>query len=603
MFRKVLIANRGEIACRIIRTLQRLAVASVAVYSDADRYSPHVRQADEAIAIGAAPAAESYLDQQALLEAARATGAEAIHPGYGFLSENAAFAEACAAAGIVFIGPDPDADPRLRSEAPARELAVGTGVPLLPGSALLADLEEAQREAARIGYPVMLKSTAGGGGIGMALVREPAAAGDGLRARRAPGAKEFQPGRRLSREVHRARAAHRGADFRRRRGPRRRARRARLLGAAAQPKGHRGDAGAGLAAKRARSTASMRRCGWPSGLLPLRRHGRVRLRHESGGILLSRGQHAAAGRARRDRGGHRHRSGRVDAAHGGGRAVRSHRRRHATARRSRCGSTPRIRRTTFVPRPACSRAPDSPPEARVDTWVEDGTEVTPYYDPHARQDHRARRRSRAAVAALRAALDRTELAGIETNLDYLRQFAASGAFAAGGMTTRALDAFRFAPRTIEVLSPARRPPYRIIRDAWAIWDVGVPPSGPMDRLSFRLANRAVGNPPSAAALEMTVSGPTLKFNARHGHLPHRRSDGRRRSTAQPSHSVRRSPSRPGRRSAVGAVDGRRLPRLSRRSRRHSTCRPTWAAARPSRSGKFGGHGGRALVPGDVLHCR
>ena len=170
MFDKVLIANRGAIACRIIRTLRAMGVKSVTVYSEADRHSLHVRLADEAVEIGPAPAARSYLRADKILEAAKATGAQAIHPGYGFLSENPGFAEDCAAAGIAFIGPSPQQMRAFGLKHTARDLAEENRVPLLPGSGLLSDAGHAQAEAARIGYPVMLKSTAGGGGIGMRLI-------------------------------------------------------------------------------------------------------------------------------------------------------------------------------------------------------------------------------------------------------------------------------------------------------------------------------------------------------------------------------------------------------------------------------------------------
>lgn len=171
MFNKVLIANRGAIACRIIRTLKSMGAGSVAVYSQADAHSLHVSQADEAVCIGPAPARDSYLDWNKILEVARSTGAEAIHPGYGFLSENAAFAEACEQAGIAFIGPTPQQMRDFGLKHTARSLAAENGVPLLPGTGLLDDLDHARREALRIGYPVMLKSTAGGGGIGMQICR------------------------------------------------------------------------------------------------------------------------------------------------------------------------------------------------------------------------------------------------------------------------------------------------------------------------------------------------------------------------------------------------------------------------------------------------
>ncbi|MEX1167404.1 MAG: biotin carboxylase N-terminal domain-containing protein, partial [Hydrogenophaga sp.] len=170
MFSKVLIANRGAIACRIIRTLKALGVQSVAVYSDADAQARHVREADEAYLLGPAPAADSYLKGDRILQIAQNCGAQAIHPGYGFLSENPGFAEACESSGIAFIGPTPAQMRAFGLKHTARDLAQQRGVPLLPGSGLLSDLAQAQTEAQRIGFPVMLKSTAGGGGIGMRLV-------------------------------------------------------------------------------------------------------------------------------------------------------------------------------------------------------------------------------------------------------------------------------------------------------------------------------------------------------------------------------------------------------------------------------------------------
>ena len=167
MFRKVLIANRGAIACRIIRTLDRMGIGSVAVYSDADRHALHVKMAGEAVAIGPSPAAESYLNAEAILAAAQSTGAEAIHPGYGFLSESPGFADACVEAGIVFIGPKAAHMRAFGLKHEARALAEKAGLALAPGSGLLEDARHALREAERIGFPVMIKSTAGGGGIGL----------------------------------------------------------------------------------------------------------------------------------------------------------------------------------------------------------------------------------------------------------------------------------------------------------------------------------------------------------------------------------------------------------------------------------------------------
>jgi len=173
--RKVLIANRGEIACRVIRACREVGIKTVAVYSDADREAVHVRMADEAVALGPPPARESYLVAEKLLEAVRATRADAVHPGYGFLSENADFAAAVAAAGAIFIGPPPAAIRSMGGKTAARALMQAAGVPVVPGDngvggAGFASADEAKAAAARIGYPVLLKAAAGGGGRGMRLV-------------------------------------------------------------------------------------------------------------------------------------------------------------------------------------------------------------------------------------------------------------------------------------------------------------------------------------------------------------------------------------------------------------------------------------------------
>jgi len=171
MFRKVLVANRGEIAVRLIRALREAKVASVAVYSDADRLAPHVQMADEAVHLGAAPASESYLRIDKIIDAARRHSVDAIHPGYGFLSENADFADACAQAGIIFIGPTASAIRKLGSKTAARKLAIAAGAPVVPGTESgISDEHEAQRIARNIGFPVLLKASAGGGGKGMRRV-------------------------------------------------------------------------------------------------------------------------------------------------------------------------------------------------------------------------------------------------------------------------------------------------------------------------------------------------------------------------------------------------------------------------------------------------
>jgi acetyl-CoA carboxylase biotin carboxylase subunit len=170
MIRKVLVANRGEIAIRVIRALKEAGIGSVAVYSDADRAAPHVRMADEAAHIGPAAPSESYLEIDRILDAAKTHGADAIHPGYGFLSENAEFAEVCERSGIIFIGPRSESIRRMGSKTAARKLAMAAGIPVVPGAEGIVDVATARRAAREIGYPVMIKAAAGGGGKGMRRV-------------------------------------------------------------------------------------------------------------------------------------------------------------------------------------------------------------------------------------------------------------------------------------------------------------------------------------------------------------------------------------------------------------------------------------------------
>ena len=211
MFNKVLIANRGEIAVRIVRACRELGVRSVAVYSDADRASLHVRLADEARRIGPAPSSESYLRSEAILEAAQDTGAEAIHPGYGFLAENAEFARASSEAGLVFIGPPPGAMRIMGDKAEARALAERASVPVVPGTAPVTGAEgEAALAAAKdIGFPLLVKATAGGGGKGMRLVGSGGRARDGDRPGELRSRVELRQPVGIPGEVRRAPPPHR----------------------------------------------------------------------------------------------------------------------------------------------------------------------------------------------------------------------------------------------------------------------------------------------------------------------------------------------------------------------------------------------------------
>ncbi|MEO1603101.1 MAG: biotin carboxylase N-terminal domain-containing protein, partial [Pseudomonadota bacterium] len=192
MISKILIANRGEIACRVMKTARRMGLATVAVYSEADRDAVHVRMADEAVAIGAAPAAESYLRIERIVQACKDTGAEAVHPGYGFLSENPRFAAALEEAGIALIGPPASAMEAMGDKITSKKIAAEAGVSTVPGHmGLIADAAEAQRIAGEIGYPVMIKASAGGGGKGMRIAWGPDEVAEGFQSSKNEAANSF----------------------------------------------------------------------------------------------------------------------------------------------------------------------------------------------------------------------------------------------------------------------------------------------------------------------------------------------------------------------------------------------------------------------------
>jgi urea carboxylase len=596
MFRKVLVANRGVIAVRIIRTLRRMGVGSVAVYSEADRHSLHVERADEAVLIGPAAAAESYLSVERLLEAARKTGAEAIHPGYGFLSENAGFAEACADRGIVFIGPSPDQMRAFGLKHTARRIAGENGVPVLPGTPLLGSLAEALSAAARIGYPVMLKSTAGGGGIGMrscdraAELTESYAAvqrlsqssfgtggmylekfvararhievqifGDGAGAVVALGERDCSAQRRNQKVIEETPAP--GIDE---------ATRARLLDAAVR-------LGEGVNYRSA-GTVEFIYDADTSQFYFLEVNTRLQVEHgvteEVTGVdLVEWMVRLAAGD------------------------------RLCSAGATGCSLQVRI----YAEDPAKNFQPSAgklsqvswPARARVETWVESGTEVTPYYDPMlAKIIVRGVDRA-AALAAMRAALAECRIAGIETNLEYLRQVCADPAFEAGGITTSFLRAFDYRRHAVEVLDPGTQTTIQDYPGRVGYWHVGVPPSGPMDALSFRVGNRLVGNAEEAAGLEITVTGPALRFGcdatiALTGADFGARLDGVALAPWQAvevkAGSVLElgSAQGPGSRAYLAIAGGFDVPV-------YLGSRSTFIL------GKFGGHAGRVLRAGDVVH--
>ncbi len=516
MFAKVLVANRGAIACRILRTLERMGIASVAVYSEADREARHTLDAGEAVLIGPAPAAESYLHMDRILEAAKRTGAEAIHPGYGFLSENAEFARACDGQGIAFIGPRPGHIEAFALKHTARAIAKRCGVPLLPGTGVLRDTEDALAQAKVLGFPVMLKSSAGGGGIGMRACHNAQELGEAFESVVRLSRNSFRDGS-VFLEKFVARAKHVEAQIF-------------------------GDGEGGILALGLRDCSAQRRHQKVIEETPVPGLDDATAKAiEASAVLLGKAvNYASAGTVEFLYDADTRAwyflevNTRLQVEHGVTEQVTGLDLVEMMIRQA-AGTLPPIESLRREPQgwsiearvyaedPAKSFQPapgklshagfPAAELARVETWVANGTEITPFYDPMIAKIIVTGVDRTDAVMRLRHALDRTALYGTETNLRYLRAVAASETFAAGAMTTAFLGSFTVGCAAFEVLDGGTQTTIQDYPGRLGYWHVGVPPSGPMDTLAFRLANRLVGNPEDAAALEMTTMGARLRFDA------------------------------------------------------------------------------------------
>jgi urea carboxylase len=600
VFKTVLVANRGEIALRVIRTLRRLGIRAVSVHSDADRTARHVFEADESIHIGPAQAARSYLNTEAILEACARSGAEAIHPGYGFLSENADFAEAAEARGVVFIGPTPAQMRQFGLKHTARELAAKAKVPLLPGSSVLVDLSEARREARRIGYPVMLKSSAGGGGIGMQLCRSDAELSDAYEAVARTSRNNFgNASLFLERFVERARhievqlfgdgrgeviaLGERDCSAQRRN--------QKVIEETPAPRLE-PEVRAGLlrAAVALGKSVGYRSAGTVEFVYDvdseqfyfLEVNTRLQVEHPvteavTGVDLVEWMLRTAAGEP-------------PDLAAFRGREPRG----HAIEVRVYAEDPTR----DFKPSAGLLTHVELPDDVRVDGWIERGTEVSPFYDPMLAKIIVHGQDRPAAIQALTRALQTSRIGGIETNLDYLRTLAADATFLTGQITTAYLRSVEFATPSFEVLSAGT---FTLVVDypgRVGYWDVGIPPSGPMDPRSFRLANRVVGNPEAAPGLECTMIGPTLRFAsaavvALVGARMPAKLDGIDIGYGEPI-AVR-----PGQTLTLGAIVGPGCRTYI--AVRSGIDVPEYLGSRTTFTlGRIGGHGGRTLQRGDVL---
>jgi urea carboxylase len=602
MFTKVLIANRGEIAVRIIRTLRRLGVASVAVYSEADRHAMHVELADEAVCIGPAPARDSYLRAERILEVAKETGAQAIHPGYGFLSENADFAEACEQAGIAFVGPTPDQIRRFGLKHTSREIAERCGVPLLPGTGLMSDVEEAVVAAEKIGWPVMIKSTAGGGGIGMQLAHtanelrekfetvrnlgrnnfkddglflekfvtvarhiEVQLFGDGRGNVIALGERDCSTQRRNQKVIEESPAPNLSPEAR-----------AALCDAAVQLGREVGYRSAGTVEFVFDVQANA------AYFLEVN----TRLQVEHGVTELVTGLDLVEWMLR------------VAAGEPPDFAAYCHEPRGHSIQVRIYAEDPG---KNFQPSSGLLTEVAFPEDARCDRWIEAGTEVSPFYDPLVAKLMVHAGTRDAAITKLGEALAASRIEGIETNRDYLQQVVASDVFKRGEIFTAYLRDFPYRPRTLEVLDGGTMTTVQGYPGRLGYWAVGVPPSGPMDGLSFRLGNRLLNNLEGAAGLEMTITGATLRFNIATT-ICLTGAEMRARLDGEPVRYWRPVQVRAGQTLSVSAIDGPGL-------RTYLTVRggldlPKYLSSRSTFTlGKFGGHGGRALRVGDVLKLR
>ncbi len=513
MFKKILVANRGEIAVRILTTLNQLNIPSVAIYSEADTYTPAVTLATEAICIGSSLVADSYLNWQRILEVAQQTGADAIHPGYGFLSENAEFAEACDRSNITFIGPAPAQMRQFGLKHTAREIAAANHVPLLPGTGLLDSVEQARVGAKSIGYPVMIKSTAGGGGIGLQLCHSEERLAAVFESVQRLSQNNFsQGGLYLERYVDRARhievqifgdgegniivLGERDCSLQRRNQKVIEETPAPEIDDALRQQLY-------AAALRLGQGIQYRSAGTVEFIYDVERaqfyflEVNTRLQVEHGVTEAIYGLDLVEWMIRLAAGDRTFFDTPLNPAQGHSIEVRIY------------AEDPS---KNFQPNSGILTQVNFPVDVRCDTWIETGSEVTTYYDPLLAKlivwgEDRA-----TAIDKMRLALDRTQLAGIETNLDYLRQVLADTRFNAGTVSTQFLSTFHYQPQTVDVLAPGA---FTMIQDypgRLGYWNIGVPPSGAMDALAFRYANRLLNNPESAAGLELTVTGATLRFN-------------------------------------------------------------------------------------------
>jgi urea carboxylase len=514
MFKKVLIANRGAIATRIIRSLHEMDIKAVAIFAEADRNSLHVQQADEYFCLGEGNASETYLNQQRILDIAIETQAEAIHPGYGFLSENPDFARKCEQNNIVFLGPTPEQMEAFGLKHRARELAQQNNVPLLPGSDLLTTIEDTIDTAHSIGYPVMLKSTAGGGGIGMMRCDTQAELEDAFVSVKRLSANNFSnDGIFIEKFISKARHIE-----------------VQIIG---DGEGH-------VLALGDRDCSSQRRNQKvveeaPAPNIP----DAIRAGMQEVAVrLMSAIHYRSAGTVEfvydtsTDDYYFLEVNTRLQVEHGVTEKVFNvdlvrwmieiGAKQAQLPVQSPEPSGHAIQVRVYAEDPFKNFQPSSGlltqvefPQLdglRIDHWIKAGIEVSPFFDPMlAKVISYAESRDLARTQLVNA-LDHTYIYGIETNVEYVRQILLDAAFLDASITTRYLNEFSYETCSVDVISAGTLTTIQDYPGRQNYWDIGVPPSGPFDNYSFQLGNQLLGNDSRCAGLEITLQGPTLVFN-------------------------------------------------------------------------------------------
>jgi len=520
MFNTVLIANRGAIACRIIRTLKKLGIKSIAVYAEADRESLHVRQADESYSLGEGSAAQTYLDQNKIINIAQQTGAQAIHPGYGFLSENADFSEKLSKAGICFIGPRPNQMIDFGLKHQARELAEAAGVPLVPGSPLLENVDEVIKFANQVGYPVMLKSTAGGGGIGMQRCDDQNQLKKAFTNVKYLGAQNFSnDGVFLEKFVEKARHIE-----------------VQVLG---NGSGQVVTLGERDCSSQRRNQKVIEECPAPN----LSDDVRFKM-FATAKQLMASINYLNAGTVEyiyddvTEAFYFLEVNTRLQVEHGITEAcfdidlvewmlkVAFEEDVDLSTIENLTAQGHAIQARIYAENPAKNFQPSAGlltqvnwPETgqfdneslRIDHWIEAGLEVSPFFDPMLAKVIVHAKNRKLATQGLNRNLAKAELYGIATNLDYVRQILQTELFQQGKIFTQTLNTLSATYHGFEVIKPGTMTTVQDYPARTGYWDIGVPPSGPFDFYSFNLANRLLNNNQDAAGLEITIAGPTLQF--------------------------------------------------------------------------------------------